>query len=139
MTKIKELMTNRPRTVSKGASIVEAAKLMRGEDAGIAPIVDGEQLIGVVTDRDIVVRVIAEGRDPGSTSVDEIASQDLVTVDPQQELDEALRLMAQHQVRRLPVVAEDGRLIGIVAQADIARHVESDRTGELVEEISVPT
>ncbi len=136
MGTIKELMTVRPRTVKVGDSVVEAAKLMKGEDAGLAPIVDGSRLVGVVTDRDIVVRVIAEGRDPNATKVEEVASQNLVTIDPQQGLDEALRLMAQHQVRRLPVVEEDGKLVGIVAQADVARHADAQRTGAVVEEIS---
>jgi CBS domain-containing protein len=136
MGQIRELMTVRPRTVKQGDSVVDAAKLMKGEDTGIAPIVDGERLVGVVTDRDIAIRVVAEGRDPQQTKVEEIASQNLVTVDPQQELDEALRLMAQHQVRRLPVVEEDGKLVGIVAQADVARHADAERTGEVVEEIS---
>jgi len=136
MGQIKELMTVKPRTVKAGDSVVEAAKLMKGEDAGIAPIVDGERLVGVITDRDIAIRVVAEGRDPQSTKVEEIASQNLITIDPQQGLDEALRLMAQHQVRRLPVVEEDGKLVGIVAQADVARHADAERTGEVVEEIS---
>jgi CBS domain-containing protein len=137
MGQIKELMTVKPRTVKQGDSIVDAAKLMKGEDTGIAPIVDGDQrLVGVVTDRDIAIRVVAEGRDPQTTKVEEIASHNLVTIDPQQELDEALRLMAQHQVRRLPVVEEDGKLVGIVAQADVARHSSPERTGKVVEEIS---
>jgi CBS domain-containing protein len=136
MGQIRELMTVKPRTVKAGDSIVDAAKLMKGEDAGIAPIVDGEKLVGVITDRDIAIRVVAEGKDPQSTKVEEIASQNLVTIDPQQDLDEALRLMAQHQVRRLPVVEEDGKLVGIVAQADVARHADAARTGEVVEEIS---
>ena len=136
MGKIKDLMTVKPRTVKSGDSVVEAAKLMKGEDAGIAPIVDGEKLVGVVTDRDIAIRVVAEGRDPQSTKVEEVASQNVVTVDPQQDLDEALRLMAQHQLRRLPVIEEDGTLVGIVAQADVARHADASRTGEVVERIS---
>jgi CBS domain-containing protein len=136
MGQIKELMTVKPRTVKTGDSIVDAAKLMKGEDAGVAPIVDGDRLVGVITDRDIAIRVVAEGRDPQSTKVEEVASRNLVTVDPQQDLDEALRLMAQHQVRRLPVVEEDGKLVGILAQADVARHADSSRTGEVVEEIS---
>jgi CBS domain-containing protein len=136
MGKIKELMTVKPRTVKSGDSVVEAAKLMKGEDAGIAPIVDGDRLVGVVTDRDIAIRVVAEGRDPQSTKVEEVASQNVVTVDPQQDLDEALRLMAQHQLRRLPVIEEDGKLVGIVAQADVARHADASRTGEVVEQIS---
>ncbi len=129
-------MTENPRTVGKGESVVEAAKVMRSEDAGVVPIVDGDRLVGVVTDRDIAIRVVAEGKDVTSTTVDEIASEHLVTIDPQQDLDEALRLMASHQVRRLPVVEEDGRLVGIVAQADVARHADSSRTGEVVGEIS---
>ena len=129
-------MTVRPRTVKQGDSVVEAAKLMKGEDSGIAPIVDGERLVGVITDRDIAIRIVAEGRDPQTTKVEDIASQNLVTVDPQQELDEALRLMAQHQVRRLPVVEEDGKLVGIVSQADVARHADRARTGEVLEQIS---
>ena len=136
MGQIKELMTVKPRTVKQGDSIVDAAKLMKGEDTGVAPIVDGDRLVGVVTDRDIAIRVVAEGRDPQSTKVEEVASQNVVTIDPQQELDEALRLMAQHQLRRLPVVEEDGKLVGIVAQADVARHADSERTGQVVEEIS---
>jgi CBS domain-containing protein len=136
MGQIRQLMTVKPRTVKTGDSIVDAAKLMKGEDSGIAPIVDGDRLVGVLTDRDIAIRVVAEGRDPQSTKVEEIASQNLVTVDPQQDLDEALRLMAQHQVRRLPVVEEDGKLVGIVAQADVARHADAERTGNVVEQIS---
>jgi CBS domain-containing protein len=135
MGRIQELMTVKPRTVKTGDSIVDAAKLMRGEDAGIAPIVDGDRLVGVVTDRDIAIRVVAEGRDPSTTKVEEIASGNLVTVEPGQDLDDALRLMAQHQVRRLPVV-DDGKLVGIVAQADVAKHADAKRTGKVVEEIS---
>ena len=136
MGQIKELMTVKPRTVKQGDSIVDAAKLMKGEDTGVAPIVDGDRLVGVITDRDIAIRVVAEGRDPQSTKVEEVASQNVVTVDPQQDLDEALRLMAQHQLRRLPVVEEDGKLVGIIAPADVARHADAERTGEVVEEIS---
>jgi CBS domain-containing protein len=135
MGRIQELMTVKPRTVKTGDSIVDAAKLMRGEDAGIAPIVDGDRLVGVVTDRDIAIRVVAEGKDPSTTKVEEIASGNLVTVEPDQDLDDALRLMAQHQVRRLPVV-DDGKLVGIVAQADVAKHADAKRTGKVVEEIS---
>ena len=136
MGRIQELMTVTPRTVKAGDSIVDAAKLMRGEDAGIAPIVDGERLVGVLTDRDIAIRVVAEGKDPATTKVEDVASHELVTLDPEQDLDDALRLMAQHQVRRLPVVEQDGKLVGIVAQADVARHADAGRTGKVVEEIS---
>jgi CBS domain-containing protein len=137
MGRIQDLMTVKPRTVKTGDSVVDAAKLMRGEDAGIAPILDGERLVGVHTDRDIAIRVVAEGKDPATTKVEEVASHELVTLAPDQGLDEALRLMAQHQVRRLPVVEQDGKLVGIVAQADVAKHADAERTGKVVEEISM--
>jgi CBS domain-containing protein len=133
---IREIMTANPTTVESSTPAVEAARTMRDEDVGLLPITEGDQLWGTITDRDIVVRAVAEGRDVQSTTVGEIASRDLVTIDPQQDLDEALRLMAQHQVRRLPVVEEDGRLVGIVAQADVAQAGDDARTGEVVQQIS---
>ena len=133
---VREAMTSNPKSVQTGAAVVEAARIMRDEDVGVVPIVDGQRLVAVITDRDITIRVVAEARDPQTTTVDEVASKDLATVDPQQELDEALRLMAQHQVRRIPVVEEDGRLVGILAQADVAREGDDARTGQIVEEIS---
>jgi CBS domain-containing protein len=133
---IRDVMTTSPRTVEADAPVVEAARLMKDEDVGIAPVVEGGRLVGAVTDRDIVLRVVAAGKDPKSTTVREIASTDLVTVDPQQDLTEALRLMTRHQVRRLPVVEEDGKLVGVLAQADVAREADEQQTGELVEEIS---
>ena len=133
---IRDAMTPNPSTVEIGQTVVEAARLMKDEDAGIAPIVDGDRLVGTLTDRDIAIRVVAEGRDPQTTKVEEVASKDLVTIDPQQDLDEALRLMAQHQVRRLPVVEEDGKLVGVLAQADVARYADPAKVGDTVEEIS---
>jgi CBS domain-containing protein len=133
---VQELMTSNPCSIDSDKSVAYAAKMMRDEDVGLAAIVEGNRLVGTVTDRDIAIRVVAEGKDPESTKVTEIASTELVTVAPQQGLDEALQLMAKHQVRRLPVVEEDGRLAGVVAQADVARNTDDARTGELVEEIS---
>jgi CBS domain-containing protein len=134
---IRDLMTTNPTTVDPSAKVVDAARAMRQQDVGPVPVVENDRLAGIVTDRDIVLRVVAEGADPQSTTVGEIMSSDLVTVDPDQPLDEALRLMAQHQVRRLPVCEEDGRLVGIVAQADVATELGDDRrTGQVVEEIS---
>lgn len=133
---IRDAMTTDPRSVERSTSIVEVAQLMKSEDVGVIPVVDGGNLTGVVTDRDIVLRVVAEGNEAQSVTVGDIASSNLVTVDPQQDLDEALRLMAQHQVRRLPVVEEDGRLVGMLAQADVARESSDAKTGEVVEEIS---
>jgi CBS domain-containing protein len=133
---IRDVMTSNPRSLESGSNAVEAARLMRDEDVGIVPIVEGEKLVGTITDRDIVTRVVAEGKAPESVTVGEIASRELVTIDPQQDLDEALRLMARHQVRRLPVVEDDGKLVGIVAQRDVAMHASVAQTGEVVEDIS---
>ena len=133
---IRDLMTDNPRTIDAEKPVAYAAKMMRDEDVGLAPIVQGDRLVGTLTDRDIAIRVVAEGRDPESTTVREVASTDLVTIDPERSLDEALRLMAKHQVRRLPVVEEDGRLVGVLAQADVARHGEDRETGQVVEQIS---
>jgi CBS domain-containing protein len=133
---IREVMTSNPRTIESGTPVAEAAKLMRDEDVGLAPVVEGDRLVGTLTDRDIAIRVVAEGKDPASTPVREVASTDVVTVTPEQDLDEALSLMAQHQVRRVPVVEQDGRLVGVVAQADVARQSDEQQTGELVGHIS---
>ncbi len=133
---IREVMTSNPRTIGADELVAEAAKLMRDEDVGLAPVVEGDRLVGALTDRDIAIRVVAEGKDPASTPVREVASTDVVTVDPEQDLGEALNLMAQHQVRRIPVVEQDGRLVGVVAQADVARKADERQTGELVEQIS---
>jgi CBS domain-containing protein len=133
---IRDLMTENPCAIDADKPVAYAAKMMRDEDVGLAPIVEGEKLVGTLTDRDITVRVVAEGKDAQTTTVREVATTRLVTIDPNQDLDQALRLMAQNQVRRLPVVEEDGRLAGVVAQADVARHASDQQTGDLVEEIS---
>jgi CBS domain-containing protein len=133
---IRDLMTSNPTTIEPDKTVVDAAKLMRDEDAGLIPVVEGQKLIATITDRDITLRVVAEGKDAGSTNVRDVASTRVVTVDPDQDLDEALRLMAKHQVRRLPVVEEDGKLVGIVAQADVAKHTSDEKTGRVVEQIS---
>jgi CBS domain-containing protein len=132
---IRDVMTANPTSCQPSTTIVEAAKVMAQEDVGPVPIVEGGRIVGLVTDRDLVVRVLAEGRDPNSTTIGEIASADLVTVEPDTNLDEALTLMGQNQVRRLPVV-EGGQLVGIVAQADVARAADEEKTGEVVQDIS---
>jgi CBS domain-containing protein len=133
---IREVMTSKVCSIDAEKPVAHAAKMMRDEDVGLAPIVEGDRLVGTLTDRDIAIRVVADGRDPEATKVRDVASTDVVTVDPQQDLDEALRLMTQHQVRRIPVVEEDGRLVGVVAQADVAREADERQTGDVVEQIS---
>lgn len=132
---VKDAMTSNPTTVEARTTVEEAARKMQSEDVGSLPIVEGERLIAIVTDRDIAIRVVAEGKGP-ETTVGEIASQDLVTIDPQQSLDEAARLMGEHQLRRLPVCEEDGSLVGILAQADVAQSGHDTLTGDVVEQIS---
>jgi CBS domain-containing protein len=134
---VRNTMTENPRTVSPDLPVAESARLMRSEDVGSLPVLENERLVGVVTDRDIVTRLVAEGKDAETTSVGGILSGDPVTLTPDQDLDEALRLMARHQVRRLPVV-EDGRLVGVLAQADVARVASEEETGDVVQEISEP-
>jgi CBS domain-containing protein len=134
--KITEVMSSNPCAIEADKPVAYAAKMMKQEDVGLAPIVEGDRLVGTLTDRDIVTRVVAEGKDPESVTVREVASTDLVTVDPQQDLDEALQLMARNQVRRLLVVEEDGRLVGVVAQADVAREGKDKQTGDVVQKIS---
>jgi CBS domain-containing protein len=133
--KIREVMTPAPETIQADQPATEAAKKMKEADAGMIPVMRNGNLLGTVTDRDIVLRVVAEGKDPQSTPVGEIASTDLVTVMPDEDLEAALQKMAKHQVRRLPVV-EEGRLIGVVAQADVAREGDEKEVGHAVEEIS---
>ena len=135
MASIRDLMTSNPASCPPSATVLDAAKTMAQEDVGPVPIVEGERLVGIVTDRDLVVRVLAEGRDPRSTTVGEIASSDLVTVSPDTDLNEALNLMSESQVRRL-LVSEGDRLVGIVAQADVARAVDEEKAGEVVQDIS---
>jgi CBS domain-containing protein len=135
MEQVRDVMTQNPTSCNPSATVVDAAKVMASEDVGSVPVVKDGRLAGVVTDRDIVVRVLAEDRDPNSTTVGEIASSDLETVSPDDHLDTALRKMASGKVRRLPVVEGD-QLVGIVAQADVARQGDDSETGQVVEEIS---
>jgi CBS domain-containing protein len=133
--KVREAMSRDPRSVGESTSVQEAARMMKEQDVGSLPVVEDERLVGIVTDRDIVIRGVAVRSDVSSLSVMDVASHGVTTVAPDQDLDEALRLMAQEQVRRLPVVDGD-RLVGILAQADVAREGDEERVGETVEQIS---
>jgi CBS domain-containing protein len=131
---LRDVMTPDPATVAPGAGIKEAAQLMKREDVGALPVVENGRLTAMITDRDIAIRAVAEDR--LDATVGDIASTDVVSIDPQQSVEEAARLMAEHQIRRLPVCEEDGRLVGIVAQADVAQIGHDQLTGEVVERIS---
>jgi CBS domain-containing protein len=135
MGQVRDVMTSNPTTCEPTATLVDAAKVMAREDVGPVPIVESGKLVGLVTDRDIIIRAVAEGRDVTSTSVRDVASKDLVTVTADEDLDRALQLMADNQVRRIPVVEGD-RVVGIVSQADVARAADDEKTGEVVQQIS---
>ena len=135
---VRDAMTADPRSIGTSASAVDAAQLMRAEGVGSLPVLESEKLVGMITDRDIATRVVAEAADPTATTVREVYSRDVISVEPDTDLDDVLQLMARHQVRRVPVV-ERGELVGIVAQADIALNWSEAETGKLVEAISEPS
>jgi CBS domain-containing protein len=138
--RVQEIMTKNPSSVSPGATVREAAQLMQRENVGIIPVVDGSdrRLLGVVTDRDIAIRCVAEGRD-GSCRVQDVMSADRIqTCTPNDEVDQVMSAMSREQVRRIPIVDERGSLLGIVSQADIVRQANDKRAEETVERISQP-
>jgi CBS domain-containing protein len=132
----REIMTGDADCVQASQSILDAAKELASRDVGAMPICgDDDRLKGMLTDRDIVVKVLAEGKDPSSTKVSELAQGKPVTIGADDSIEEALRTMSEHRVRRLPVI--DGHdLVGIISQADIARNLDDEKTGDLVEAIS---
>jgi CBS domain-containing protein len=120
--------------------VSKVAQLMKKEDIGPVLIVDNDQrrkLVGIVTDRDLALKVVAEGRDPKTTKVEEVMSRKLVTCHADDNVENALKAMAQYQLRRIPVVDDNNRLVGIISQADVATRVdEPEKTAEVVKEIS---
>ena len=135
--KVKDLMTSDPAKVGPDDVIAQAATLMKQEDCGAIPVVRDGKLIGIVTDRDIAIRVVAEGRDAKTTKVSEMMSADPITIAPDADIAEAASLMATSQIRRLPVV-ENGQLLGIIVTAQLARREKTSETGEAIKEISEP-
>ena len=141
MSTCRDVMTREPACCQPTDSLVRVAQTMKSEDVGAIPIVEGSsrQLVGMVTDRDIVVKALATGRSPEQTTVREVMTTDLVTCREDEEVASAVSRMAERQVRRIPVVDRGGSLTGIIAQADVATRVHKDQTtGELVEAISEP-
>ena len=134
-TKVADVMSQRPRAVAPQTPLNEVAQVMEADDVGAVPLVEGDRLVGIVTDRDIVLRAIAKGKDPKGMPASEVSSKELVTVHPDDDLSDALELMARYQVRRL-AVTDDERLVGVVSQADVARQGKDKDTGQVVESIS---
>ena len=132
----RDVMTSDCECIGENETVQDAAKRLKDLNVGSMPICgEDDRLKGMLTDRDIVVKVIAEGQDPAATTAGQLGEGKPVTIGADDSIDEALRTMAEHKVRRLPVI--DGhQLVGIVAQADIARNVEEHQVGDLVESIS---
>ena len=136
---LKDIMTPQVEVISPEATLQEAAQKMSQFDVGPLPVCDGEQLVGMLTDRDITVRAVAEGCDPTTTPVREAMTPEMVYCFEDQAVQEAARLMAQYQIRRLPILNRHKRLVGIVSLADLAVSTsDQTRTGEVLEHISEP-
>ena len=118
MPQVRDLIVSSVVTIEPGTSIVDAARRMIQEEKGPLPVVDGDSPVAMVTDRDIIARVVAEGRDPNSVKVEDIATHELVTIGPDQDVEEARQLMDQHELDRILVVESD-RLVGITSEADV--------------------
>lgn len=142
MKKCSDVMTENPVSASPEDTVMQVAQLMKREDIGPIPIVDNEQsrkLVGIVTDRDLALKVVAEGRDPNTTKVEEVMTRKLVTCRAEDNVETAMNAMAQYQLRRIPVVDPAMKLVGIIAQADVATRVDQpQKTAEIVKEISEP-
>jgi CBS domain-containing protein len=139
----RDIMTKEPLCGLASDTVEKIAQLMKREDIGPVPIVDDQQtkkLVGIVTDRDLAIKVVAEGRNPQRTTVEEVMTHNPVTCRPEDQITQALQAMTAYQIRRIPVVTTDSRVVGIIAQADVATRLEEPRTtAEVVEEISQPT
>lgn len=136
--KIREMMTRETRSVSPSTPVIEAAGLMRLHDIGAVPVLDGDQIVGILTDRDIVIQAVADGDDPRTTLVGDIMSTGSISVFDDQAVDEAVELMQKFQVRRLPVLNRNSKLVGIVSLGDIAVDVHAGLSGKVLKEVSEP-
>ena len=134
---VSEIMTTNVATAEPDSTLEEIATMMKDENVGAIPVVDGDELVGIVTDRDIVVRCIAEGKDPSECEVEEIVSEDLETVSPDDDVRRAAEIMQRRQIRRLPVCDADGKLVGMLSLGDIAVKQSNDGiSGETLEQVS---
>ena len=133
----KEIMTPAPQCCSADTNLNEVANLMVEADCGEIPITDGSnRLVGVITDRDIVVRVVAKGKNPSTVTAGECMTEPVVVVNEDTKLEDVLSVMEENQIRRVPVVDSTGCCCGIISQADVARCAEEEKVGELVREVS---
>ncbi len=140
MKKCKDVMTKNPVSCLTSDLVMKVAQLMSRDNIGSLLVIENEEsqkLIGIVTDRDLALKVLSEGRDAKSTKVETVMTRNIVTCHPEDDLQKALDGMAQHQLRRMPVVDEDNRILGVIAQADIATRLDQpEKTAEMVKKIS---
>ena len=134
---IRDVMTPNPECVTGKDSLRDVARIMKNQDTGVVPVVDGKKIIGLITDRDIVVRGLAEGKDLESTRVNELMTKSIRSVREDSTVNEALELMSSSEIRRVPVVNQNDELVGIVSLGDIASQTNQDgKVGKTVENIS---
>jgi CBS domain-containing protein len=140
MKKTNEVMTKKPVCCLPDDLAIEAAELMKSKHVGSIPIIEDQQtrkLVGIVTDRDLTIRIVAEGLDAKSTKVESIMTRNVVTCGAEDDLQKAVDAMSKHQLRRIPVVDDDNKVLGIIAQADVATHFDHPkRTAAMMKEIS---
>ncbi len=137
---VSEIMTRNPEAAQVTDSIIDVASMMRDLNVGFMPVLDGDTLVGVVTDRDITLRAVAENMDVENNSIGEVMSSDLHVVSPDTDINEAARLMEEFQIRRLPVLDENGMLAGILSLGDLAVRTQNlEQAGEILEEVSEPS
>jgi CBS domain-containing protein len=136
---LNDIMTQYVEVISPELSIQEAAKQMRALDVGVLPVCNGDRLVGMLTDRDLTIRAVAEGRDPKITRVEEVMTPEIAYCFEDQDIEEAERVMEKHQIRRLPVLNREKRLVGIVSLGDFATKDDETRAGETLERVSEPS
>ena len=140
MKKCNEVMTKNPVCCLPSVMVAKVAQLMKSKDIGPVPIIENEQtkkLVGIVTDRDLALKIVAEGRDAKSSKAEEVMTRKVVTCRGEDDVQKALDAMSEHQLRRIPVVDNDNRIVGIIAQADVATRVDQPaKTAEVVKDIS---
>lgn len=136
--KAEEIMCRNVRCVSPDTTLVEIAEQMLKLDVGALPVCDHDRIAGMVTDRDIVIRAIAMGKNPAVARVSDVMTEGIVYGFSDQDVDEISRIMEEHQIRRLPILDRNKRLVGLIATADVALHAESKVTGEILKCVSTP-
>lgn len=137
--RLRDIMTSGVESVSPGSTVLDAAKKMKSRNVGSIPVCEGDKIVGIVTDRDIVLRTVADGKDPKTSRCEEIMTRELILGSPDMDVHQAAQIMADEQIRRLPV-ADNGRLVGIVAIGDLAvKPIFVNEAGDALSDISKPS